>query len=241
VKRPEPARRTGSADPDRIAADTRRQLEHRLAGLAFRPPEPDFFDRIERFAATLATWGARTNLTAEPASADALAFHLLDSLMPAIFASRASALAGAFDPGRRILDVGAGAGFPGLVLAAATPASFVLAESRRKRASFLEFAAGTMGLGNASIERGRLATRARVDRFDMVMSRGVGLAGGLPDIAADALRAGGIAILFANQSQPAAAFSDAAARAFGEYFELPYALDRSGARVERVLRCWRRL
>ena len=73
--------------------------------------------------------------------------------MPVVLAmDESGTLSGEFAQGRRALDLGSGAGFPGLVLAAASSADFTLVESRRKRASFLQVAVGEMDLKNVTIE-----------------------------------------------------------------------------------------
>lgn len=54
-----------------------------------------------------------------------------------------------------VVDVGSGAGFPGIVIAALLPdARVVLVERRRRRAAFLELAVGSIGLGNARVVTG---------------------------------------------------------------------------------------
>src|SRR5579885_2785423 len=104
-----------------------------------------FLQRMERFGAVLALWGARTNLTAKPEDPAEIAFHIADSLMPLKF------MPDILGEGMRVLDFGSGAGFPGLVLASACDAQFTLAEARQKRASFLKVAAAEMGLDNTEI------------------------------------------------------------------------------------------
>ena len=54
-----------------------------------------------------------------------------------------------------MLDIGSGAGFPGLVIAAAINASVTLVEARRKRATFLTEAVIEMGLKNVRVECAR--------------------------------------------------------------------------------------
>jgi 16S rRNA G527 N7-methylase RsmG len=64
-------------------------------------------------------------------------------------------LADAFVSGSRVLDLGSGAGFPALILAAACDADFLLMEARRKRASFLRVTAAEMGLSNVQVDSAR--------------------------------------------------------------------------------------
>ena len=72
--------------------------------------------------------------------------------------------------GERWIDVGAGAGFPGLVLAIAFPeTSFTLAEPLRKRAGFLDSVAAEVGVANVDITTSR-AEDIRAD-FDVAVAR----------------------------------------------------------------------
>ena len=108
----------------------------------------------------IALWGPQVNLTAEPRDPRELAFHIIDSLSPVAFAETEELLHHAFGAHNEVLDLGSGAGFPGLVLASVSAANFTLVESRRKRASFLAVAASEMSLKNVVIE----AKRAEPDR-----------------------------------------------------------------------------
>jgi len=55
----------------------------------------------------------------------------------------------------KVVDVGSGAGLPGIVMAASLPeASFVLVERRRRRGAFLELAASRLGLANVRVIKG---------------------------------------------------------------------------------------
>jgi 16S rRNA G527 N7-methylase RsmG len=73
---------------------------------------------------------------------------------PEMLAARAD-LTKAFAAGSRVLDLGSGAGFPALILAAACDADFLLMEARRKRASFLRVTAAEMGLANVQVDSAR--------------------------------------------------------------------------------------
>lgn len=154
-------------------------------------------------AATLALWGAHTNLTAHPDDPEEIAFHVIDSLAPVAFASAAEryALEAALAEGAAALDIGAGAGFPGLVLAAGFDARFTLAESRRRRASYLEVAAHEMDLRNVTVEQRRLSPRSLAAEFDLVTGRAFGTLADLYRIAVAALRPGGLLLLYASAGQ----------------------------------------
>jgi 16S rRNA (guanine527-N7)-methyltransferase len=187
--------------PDAIGFATRELVEAHLSNDSGFIPRDGFLGRIERFATELARWGTKLNLTSAPDDPDELAFHILDSLMPLLLASRdASAiLARAFATNKRILDLGSGAGFPGLVLAAASDAEFVLAESRRKRASFLSVAAGAMRLANVRVDHSHRTTF--MPDFDAVTARAFARPAQFYEIAAPALKPGGLLMLYASVRQ----------------------------------------
>src|SRR5260221_7972480 len=116
-----------SANPTEIALAVRAIVAEELSLQSYRP-DINLLARIEIFAATLALWGSKLNLTSAPDDADEIAFHVIDSLAPLIQAncSDVVGLAESFAAGSRALDLGSGAGFPSLLLAAATDAEFVL-------------------------------------------------------------------------------------------------------------------
>ena len=147
----------------------------------------------------------RTNLTADASDPAEIAFHVIDSLAPIAFAKGAEreALEAALAEGASALDLGSGAGFPGLVLAAAFEARFTLVEARRKRASYLQVAAHEMGLENVAIERRRASARVKLagGLYHLVTARAFGTSTELYEIAAAALRPGGILLLYASADQ----------------------------------------
>lgn len=233
-------------DPETIAREVRATVSDSVVKLV--PLRPGFLDRIERLTAALATWGARMNLTAEPQEPSEIAFHIVDSLAPLILASRddGAFLIDTFSAGKRALDLGSGAGFPGLVLAAASEAHFTLAESRRKRASFLTVTVSEMGLQNVTIEAAHVR-ESRVEPvypiepvFDVVTVRAFGDPASVYRLAAAALRPGGIAILYANPSQRLQ-LEEAGASGLGEYRRLVYEVERGDSIVNRILAVWRRV
>jgi 16S rRNA (guanine527-N7)-methyltransferase len=97
-------------------------------------------ERIERFVQILIAENDRQNLIA-PASIDHIwARHIVDSAQLA-FARRRGLW----------IDIGAGAGLPGLVIAMMRDAPMLLVEPRRKRADFLSATADALGLKNVTV------------------------------------------------------------------------------------------
>jgi len=195
-------------NPEKIAGDARERGARWLGETTLKPRD-GFLGRIEKMAATLALWGARTNLTADASDPAEIAFHVIDSLAPIAFAAGADreALEAALAEGANALVLGSGAGSPGLVLAAAFEARFTLAESRRKRASYLQVAAHEMGLENVAIDQRRASARSIASGFDLVTARAFGTSIELYEIAAAALRPGGLLLLYASADQMSVASS----------------------------------
>ena len=162
-----------------------------------------FLDRIETFATALALWGSKLNLTAAPNEPAEIAFHVIDSLAPLMLASRddGAALRDAFATKMRVLDLGSGAGFPGLILASACDANFVLLEARRKRASFLTISAAEMALANVRVESSRTDSIVLEPVFDVVTARAFAEPATVFKTAAVALKPGGVVMLYASPSQ----------------------------------------
>ncbi|TNF43545.1 MAG: 16S rRNA (guanine(527)-N(7))-methyltransferase RsmG [Epsilonproteobacteria bacterium] len=118
--------------------------------------------KLENFASLLHEWNQIHNLTGAK-SVDAIYVNIVDSLYPLTFIEKPNTL----------LDVGTGAGFPGLVLAIALPdTKVVLAEPLKKRVSFLKYAAIDLELSNVTVEAKRVET-VEHEAFDLISSRAV--------------------------------------------------------------------
>ena len=118
--------------------------------------------KLENFANLLHEWNQIHNLTGAK-SVDAIYVNIIDSLYPLTFIGRPKAL----------LDVGTGAGFPGLVLAIAFPhTEVVLAEPLKKRVSFLKYAAIDLLLTNVKVEAKRVEF-VEHNAFELITSRAV--------------------------------------------------------------------
>jgi len=117
---------------------------------------------LERFASLLHEWNQVHNLTGAK-TIDAIYLNIIDSLYPLTFIKKPKTL----------LDVGTGAGFPGLALAIALPnTKVVLAEPLKKRVSFLKYAGIDLELKNLRVE-GKRVEHITHDSFEMISSRAV--------------------------------------------------------------------
>lgn len=106
----------------------------------------------------------------------------------------------------RLADVGAGAGFPGLVLAAALPATQVdLIESVGRKAAFIERAIAAAGLENARAIDARSeewAAGEGREAYDVVTARAVGRMATLAELASPLLREGGRLVAWKGKRDP---------------------------------------
>jgi 16S rRNA (guanine527-N7)-methyltransferase len=115
---------------------------------------------LEKFAELLNEWNKIHNLTGAK-TIDAIYKNIVDSLYPLNFIKKPKTL----------LDVGTGAGFPGLVLAIALPQTkVVLAEPLKKRVSFLKYA--SIDMENVKVE-GKRVENIEHEAFDLISSRAV--------------------------------------------------------------------
>lgn len=102
-----------------------------------------------------------------------------------------------------ILDIGSGAGIPGIPIKIAQPdASIVLAESRRKRASFLSAVIRVLELVDTTVFHGRVeALASSGTRFDAVVARCVGQPSRVLALAGSLVTRGGLVIVSAQPDQ----------------------------------------
>jgi len=116
--------------------------------------------------------------------------HVADSLTGLEVESLSSA--------SKIADIGSGAGFPGLVIAAALPQSQVdLIESVGRKCEFIQRAIDTAGIGNARVLNGRseaLAAGEAREVYDAVTARAVGRLSTLAELASPLLRENGVLV-----------------------------------------------
>ncbi len=132
-------------------------------------------DELER-------WNRKFNLTAVRDRQEMLTLHILDSLAVRPWLN-----------GKDILDIGTGAGFPGLPLAIVEPARrFVLLDGNNKKIQFVRHAAMALGLDNVEAVKARAEDYAPGERFDTVTARAVAELATLVDVAGHLVREDGV-------------------------------------------------
>jgi 16S rRNA (guanine527-N7)-methyltransferase len=117
--------------------------------------------KLLEYVALIAKWNRVHNLTAIRSESKMVSDHLLDCL----------AVATHLVPGS-VLDVGSGAGLPGIVLALLWPrAQVTLLDSNHKKAAFLNQVVIELKLGNATVVCERVETWRGPAAYDLVISR----------------------------------------------------------------------
>ncbi len=119
-------------------------------------------ERFKKFTEILLEWNKIHNLTGAKSSLE-VEKNIDDSLFPTTFIDKPSS----------ILDVGTGAGFPGMILAIAYPdVRTVLCEPRKKRAYFLKYVAMELELSNVEVAKKRVEDYSS-EPFGLISSRAV--------------------------------------------------------------------
>lgn len=152
-------------------------------------------ERFEKYYRLLVEWNERFNLTAVTDYTAVQLKHFLDSL------SAAPVIAAALRGPARLIDVGAGAGMPGLPLAVAIPELRVtLLEATGKKVRFLDEVVRELELENAKAVHGRAEEFAHQPtqraRYDFAVARALAPLRTLVEYVLPFVRVGGVAIAY---------------------------------------------
>ena len=133
----------------------------RLEQAAGRPVSRETFGKLTGYAELLKAEASRQNLISGSTIDDLWERHIIDSAQLVRFEPRA---------GSTWVDVGSGAGLPGIVIACLVGAPVTLAEPRRLRAEFLRMVVSTLGL-RATVQHAKAERIA--GSFDVITGRAV--------------------------------------------------------------------
>lgn len=159
------------------------QLRCGLLGLGLTLDQ-DTQQRLLDYIALIQKWNRVYNLTAIREPEKMVSRHLLDSLAVAPHLQA-----------KRLLDVGSGAGLPGIPLALAKPDTQVmLLDSNHKKAAFLNQAVMELKLDNAEVCTERVEHHRTQNRYDAIISRAFSEMGEFVRISRHLLVPGGVII-----------------------------------------------
>ncbi|MBN2147437.1 MAG: 16S rRNA (guanine(527)-N(7))-methyltransferase RsmG [Anaerolineales bacterium] len=202
----------------------------RLLGLRLTPAQLDALTLYER---ELLDWNTRFNLTAIRKTEDVHIKHFLDSLT-CLQAMRES-------PGERLIDVGTGAGFPGIPLKIILPRlQLTLVESVGKKADFCRHMVGMLELQGVEIVQERAEVIGQLpayrERYDWAVARAVAILPVLAEYLLPLVRVGGNMLAMKGESGPAEAHTaERALRILGGHLRQLLPVTLPGVSEERYL------
>lgn len=177
--------------------------------------------KILKYLDELIEWNQRMNLVGEAPKEEILRKHFVDSLAVVPFVPAET------DISLRLLDIGTGAGFPGLVIKIMRPDIFAyLLESSKKKCLFLEHITSVLGLDGVEILNGRAESYGHDSDYrqscDIAVCRAVAHLGVISEYAFPFLKLGGY---FIAQKGP---------RGRNEIHELEKVLEILGGKLENM-------
>ncbi len=174
---------------------------------------PEAEEKFRVYLCELKEWNKKINLTSIKTDKDIEKYHFIDSLY--------GLKAGLFD-GAAMLDIGAGAGFPGIPIKIIKPSvKMFLAESVRKKCEFMSEVVGKLSLGNTEILNRRsedLPGEMR-ESFDFVFCRALAQFSVAAELTLPWLNLGGKAVFYLKKSFEIKQYAEIIALLGGEIIE----------------------
>jgi len=193
------------------------QMVYQKLGLRLSPRQIEAFTRYEQL---LLEWNQRLNLTAIHSPEMIRIKHFLDSLTCLLAMSESIP--------QRLVDVGSGAGFPGLPLKIACPSlELTLIEAIGKKAAFCQTVVEELGLNRVSVLSSRVEAVAHLpqhrEQYDWALARAVANLPTLVEYLLPLVRVGGAAIAMKGESAP------------GEVQQAEHAIALLGGQVRKLV------
>jgi 16S rRNA (guanine527-N7)-methyltransferase len=207
-----------------------------LLGLA---PSPETVAAFLRYLEMLREASERMNLTSLRAPDEIVRRHFLESAAFGVALERAGLLA----RGAVVVDVGTGAGFPGLPLRLLRPdLRLTLVEATAKKIAFLREVVAALGLGDIELRNARAEAMghdpALRERFDLAVSRAVAPVATLAELTLPLVRVSGASAAIKGsrlESELAAGATAIRRCGGGAAYELPFPLPEPAGPAPRIL------
>ena len=218
--------------------ELRKELEKSLTGalgpLGLELTEKQL-DRLHIYYENLIRWNKVMNLTAITEEKDVYEKHFLDSLMICRILPPSQ-----WSEGTSIIDVGTGAGFPGLPIAICFPqAQVTLMDSLGKRIRFLEDTAANLGLANVRAIHARAEELARNsghrEQYDLCVSRAVANLSTLSEYCLPLVTVGGVFLAMKAHSEEEETEAGKAIALLGGTIEKTDTFKLPGTDMERTI------
>lgn len=213
---------TGRNEADISAVETMDTLNAGCAQLGIALSS-DQLDMFRLFANELAEWNQKFNLTTITDTEEVQVKHFLDSLVSLPLIAEELETTIPIQRGLHVVDVGTGAGFPGLPLKIVCPRfKLTLIDGTGKKIRFLSQLVKKLNLNNVEIVQGRAEELARQSRFrgqfDLVVARAVAPLNTLAEYILPLTRRDGLAVVYkgANATEEFSNAQNAIAQLGGE-------------------------
>ena len=218
-----------------VLADDVREFRAGCSALGIAPG-PGQVEQFEIYYSELALWNSRFNLTAITSREGVFTRHFLDSL--SLWLALRELPAGA---NVTLLDIGSGAGFPGLPLKIIfDQINIVLLEATGKKVKFLEYIVPRLGLSGVEVILGRSEEMAHLPRhresYDVVVARALAALPALAELSLPFCRVGGIFVAMKKgEIKPEMMAAEKAVRLMGGSFRRQLKVDLPGLEDGRSL------